>query len=604
MDKLTAIKIKYDDGTYSDEIPVSVLSENVEWDSTHTLVDVLGSIDVDVTGTIQDQISQLFNEKVSNAQLQTYVANQLNTDVTNWLNTNVNPVGSAVVVDSSLKIAGAAADAAITGKFITKIIEDDYPNIYQTQWTIISSGTQWYKQSYNASFIIKVRANDNIFLANSHQTSYYTVLKDIDNLKNYNTPNYATGYNNFNSYSALTNIVIPSDGNYLWIYISSGNSIFLPTIFTINGLNMLLSPRQSLESLNSKVSVLESLPNKVETIDLNVTKIIEDDYPNIYSSHYSITNNKWKHYSYNASYIIAVRPTDVITLNRLNKTGYYCLLKTANNIEEGQIPDYATGYSNIVSYSNKINITVPNDGNYLWIYISSGNSSFLPDDFTINGLNMLLSPRQQLEQLIRKNDQLDTTIDQLDATIDQKKDKYKTGIINNVLSHGNFDTTGSPFQLLHCTAAINSNIMTITGDGSDKEMATSYYYYITNLSINHYYAGVWVKSNNDDCLKITLRIAGGYEDIHITKPVKDKWYYICNKYYGTSSGNTANIFSIRAEYADSTTQNSKSISLKQASAIFTNVDFGLGIDPPLYKLLYIFKNNDYWIGNKKVIIEH
>jgi len=54
MDKLTAIKIKYNDGTYSDEIPVSVLAENVKWDNTHTLVDVLGSINVDVTGTIQD----------------------------------------------------------------------------------------------------------------------------------------------------------------------------------------------------------------------------------------------------------------------------------------------------------------------------------------------------------------------------------------------------------------------------------------------------------------------------------------------------------------------------------------------------------------------
>ena len=69
MDKLTAIKIKYDDETYSDEIPVSVLAENVEWDSTHTLVDVLGSIDVGVTGTIQDQISQLFNEKVNSSEV-------------------------------------------------------------------------------------------------------------------------------------------------------------------------------------------------------------------------------------------------------------------------------------------------------------------------------------------------------------------------------------------------------------------------------------------------------------------------------------------------------------------------------------------------------
>lgn len=29
MDKLIAMKIKYDDGTYSDEIPISVLAENV-----------------------------------------------------------------------------------------------------------------------------------------------------------------------------------------------------------------------------------------------------------------------------------------------------------------------------------------------------------------------------------------------------------------------------------------------------------------------------------------------------------------------------------------------------------------------------------------------
>lgn len=61
MDKLTAIKIKYDDGTYSDEIPVSVLSENVEWDNTHTLVDVLGSIDVDAKGSLQNQIDNIGN---------------------------------------------------------------------------------------------------------------------------------------------------------------------------------------------------------------------------------------------------------------------------------------------------------------------------------------------------------------------------------------------------------------------------------------------------------------------------------------------------------------------------------------------------------------
>lgn len=50
------------------------------------------------------------------------------TYITNWLNTNVNPVGSAVVVDSSLTVSGAAADAEAVGQaFFTALVrlEDD-----------------------------------------------------------------------------------------------------------------------------------------------------------------------------------------------------------------------------------------------------------------------------------------------------------------------------------------------------------------------------------------------------------------------------------------------------------------------------------------------
>lgn len=146
MDKLTAIKIKYDDGTYSDEIPVSVLAENVEWDSTHTLVDVLGSIDVDITGTIQDQISQLFNEKVNYTYLNNYVASELNADVSSWLNENVNPVGSAVIVDKSLSIENAAADAKITGE-----IKKNIYSLHEKTKNLWNEGdltfTGWIQQS-------------------------------------------------------------------------------------------------------------------------------------------------------------------------------------------------------------------------------------------------------------------------------------------------------------------------------------------------------------------------------------------------------------------------------------------------------------------------
>lgn len=61
MDKLVAIRIKYDDQTYSEQIPVSVLAENVQWDESSTLIDILGSINLTRKGNIQDQIDELHN---------------------------------------------------------------------------------------------------------------------------------------------------------------------------------------------------------------------------------------------------------------------------------------------------------------------------------------------------------------------------------------------------------------------------------------------------------------------------------------------------------------------------------------------------------------
>ena len=124
MDKLTAIKIKYDDGTYSDEIPISVLSENVEWDSTHTLVDVLGSIDVDAKGTIQSQIDKLSNEKVSNTQL------------TNVLgNVDVSTKGTIQSQIDKLSAQGAGAHNSIyRGKNLGT-------SVTAKQWAAINAGT-------------------------------------------------------------------------------------------------------------------------------------------------------------------------------------------------------------------------------------------------------------------------------------------------------------------------------------------------------------------------------------------------------------------------------------------------------------------------------
>lgn len=68
-----------------------------------------------------DLKTQIQNESKSVFALkgETATDEQVATAVTNWLDTNVDPVGSAVVVDKTLSIDGAAADAKAAGDEIT-----------------------------------------------------------------------------------------------------------------------------------------------------------------------------------------------------------------------------------------------------------------------------------------------------------------------------------------------------------------------------------------------------------------------------------------------------------------------------------------------------
>ena len=111
-DKLTALRIKQQDGTYSAQIPVGALAENVAYNNDYDLKTILGNVDM-TKGNLQSQIDTKVDPE--------YIEGQISEDVSNWLEENVDPTGSAVVVDSSLTIAGAAADAKATGDEITDL---------------------------------------------------------------------------------------------------------------------------------------------------------------------------------------------------------------------------------------------------------------------------------------------------------------------------------------------------------------------------------------------------------------------------------------------------------------------------------------------------
>lgn len=64
MDKLKYIKIKQEDGTYSEEVPVGVDASNVDMSDGRTLPETLGLIDVDANGTVKQQLDELNKNKV------------------------------------------------------------------------------------------------------------------------------------------------------------------------------------------------------------------------------------------------------------------------------------------------------------------------------------------------------------------------------------------------------------------------------------------------------------------------------------------------------------------------------------------------------------
>ena len=77
--------------------------------------------------TVADQIDGAVAGQIDGAvadQIGAAVATPAATATTAWLTANVDPVGSAVVVDSSLTISGAAADAEVTGDRIKALFDD------------------------------------------------------------------------------------------------------------------------------------------------------------------------------------------------------------------------------------------------------------------------------------------------------------------------------------------------------------------------------------------------------------------------------------------------------------------------------------------------
>lgn len=104
-DKLTAIKIKQENGTYGPQIPVGAKAENVQYKNTeYSIEEVIGDININ-KGPLQEQIDNIDTSAIGPA-------------VEDWMDAHAS-ASTQTVIDNTLSLEGAAADAKQAGKVVT-----------------------------------------------------------------------------------------------------------------------------------------------------------------------------------------------------------------------------------------------------------------------------------------------------------------------------------------------------------------------------------------------------------------------------------------------------------------------------------------------------
>ena len=125
MDKLTSIKIKNPDGSYSDQMPISVLVDNVIYDETHNLKDILNKLRNSMNTIVgTPSVVKTAAEMTNINKIYIYMGNESGYTKENWYYydndsskwTSGGPYNSSVIdTDTTLTLANKAADAQAVG---------------------------------------------------------------------------------------------------------------------------------------------------------------------------------------------------------------------------------------------------------------------------------------------------------------------------------------------------------------------------------------------------------------------------------------------------------------------------------------------------------
>lgn len=224
---------------------------------------------------------------------------------------------------------------------------------------------------------------------NASRASTYTFLKS--GVASGQTPNYATGYSYIVSIGLgeEISVIIPADAVYLYVYLQSQSTDYRPQSITF-------------VPSSGQQTRLEEIEDSIDNLSLELTEktTIQDSInPSSLTScggSISSSTGKWVSVSnYYGSLIPVSGVLGVIIKGNASRISTFAFLKSG--ISVGNTPEYASGYSGLVSIplGDVVRVSVPNDAVFLYVYNRSQGNIFLPQEIIL--LNSIQTKIEELE---------------------------------------------------------------------------------------------------------------------------------------------------------------------------------------------------------------
>lgn len=259
--------------------------------------------------------------------------------------------------------------------------------------TIRPSDLKWIANNAYYGALIDVQDKTGEFVkiiknANGNSISYTFVRAGFSANQ---SAQFASGYSNVVVSSADVETIVPDDAVYLYVYMRSENTIFTPSKVVFG-----------VDNFNDRIIAVEGVAADVEELDKAVFS--EDNEETILGTSIpscggTISNqNKW---TANRDYFGGL-------ISCAEYQGKSCFIKKGtlnvvytfltSGFSAGNTPQYATGYSSTVGSSTDVDIEVPSDAVYLYIYLQSTSANNYRPQYVKLGYEGLVKKVGEIEQ--------------------------------------------------------------------------------------------------------------------------------------------------------------------------------------------------------------